>query len=70
MRRRDFVMAAPALILAGCKNMDAGGGLSAMSDLAKAATLSDAEAVSYTHLRAHETVLDLVCRLLLENKNN
>src|SRR5664280_97985 len=23
--------------------------------------------VSYTHLRAHETVLDLVCRLLLEN---
>ena len=24
--------------------------------------------VSYTHLRAHETVLDLVCRLLLENK--
>ena len=22
--------------------------------------------VSYTHLRAHETVLDLVCRLLLE----
>ena len=28
-------------------------------------------AVSYTHLRAHETVLDLVCRLLLEkNKTN
>ena len=25
-------------------------------------------AVSYTHLRAHETVLDLVCRLLLENQ--
>ena len=25
--------------------------------------------VSYTHLRAHETVLDLVCRLLLEQKN-
>ena len=25
--------------------------------------------VSYTHLRAHETVLDLVCRLLLEKKN-
>src|SRR5664280_3615199 len=24
------------------------------------------QAVSYTHLRAHETVLDLVCRLLLE----
>ena len=27
-------------------------------------------AVSYTHLRAHETVLDLVCRLLLEKKKN
>ena len=27
------------------------------------------DAVSYTHLRAHETVLDLVCRLLLEKKN-
>ena len=26
------------------------------------------EAVSYTHLRAHETVLDLVCRLLPANK--
>ena len=26
--------------------------------------------VSYTHLRAHETVLDLVCRLLLETKKN
>ena len=28
----------------------------------------DVAAVSYTHLRAHETVLDLVCRLLLEKK--
>ena len=28
----------------------------------------DFGAVSYTHLRAHETVLDLVCRLLLEKK--
>ena len=26
--------------------------------------------VSYTHLRAHETVLDLVCRLLLEKHKN
>ena len=24
--------------------------------------------VPYTHLRAHETVLDIVCRLLLEKK--
>ena len=40
----------------------------------RAAGLDDAAAflllapVSYTHLRAHETVLDLVCRLLLEKK--
>ena len=26
-------------------------------------------AVSYTHLRAHETLMNLVCRLLLEKKN-
>ena len=26
------------------------------------------EPVSYTHLRAHETSLHLVCRLLLEKK--
>ena len=30
----------------------------------------DREAVSYTHLRAHETVLDLVCRLLLEKQQS
>ena len=28
----------------------------------------DAKAVSYTHLRAHETKANLVCRLLLEKK--
>ncbi len=28
-----------------------------------------AQAVSDTHLRSHETVLDLVCLLLLEKKN-
>eukprot|EP00657_Telonema_sp_P-1_P011792 TRINITY_DN7350_c0_g1_i1.p2 TRINITY_DN7350_c0_g1~~TRINITY_DN7350_c0_g1_i1.p2 ORF type:complete len:126 (+),score=54.74 TRINITY_DN7350_c0_g1_i1:117-494(+) len=28
------------------------------------------DTVSYTHLRAHETVLDLVCRLLLEKKKS
>ena len=32
------------------------------------ARLHRVEAVSYTHLRAHETALDLVCRLLLEKK--
>ena len=30
--------------------------------------LNNMRAVSYTHLRAHETVLELVCRLLLEKK--
>ena len=30
--------------------------------------ISGVISVSYTHLRAHETVLDLVCRLLLEKK--
>ena len=28
------------------------------------------EAVSYTHLRAHETGRNIVCRLLLEKKNS
>ena len=32
--------------------------------------LVGSKSVSYTHLRTHETVLDLVCRLLLENKKN
>eukprot|EP00658_Telonema_sp_P-2_P074595 TRINITY_DN63867_c0_g1_i1.p3 TRINITY_DN63867_c0_g1~~TRINITY_DN63867_c0_g1_i1.p3 ORF type:complete len:107 (+),score=28.89 TRINITY_DN63867_c0_g1_i1:227-547(+) len=31
-------------------------------------TVIDAVAVSYTHLRAHETPEHLVCRLLLEKK--
>ena len=31
--------------------------------------VENGSAVSYTHLPAHETVLDLVCRLLLEKKN-
>ena len=36
-----------------------------VADASEPVTLA---AVSYTHLRAHETVLDLVCRLLLEKK--
>mgnify|MGYP003380948175 CR=1 FL=1 len=34
------------------------------------AAQAGATAASYTHLRAHETVLDLVCRLLLEKKTH
>ena len=32
-------------------------------------SLISPKSVSYTHLRAHETRHDLVCRLLLEKKN-
>ena len=38
-------------------------------DFGAPGTFSELIPVSYTHLRAHETVLDLVCRLLLEKKN-
>ena len=38
-----------------------------VSDLQEMA-INSIRTVSYTHLRAHETVLDLVCRLLLEKK--
>eukprot|EP00656_Telonema_subtile_P054767 TRINITY_DN8262_c0_g1_i3.p1 TRINITY_DN8262_c0_g1~~TRINITY_DN8262_c0_g1_i3.p1 ORF type:complete len:685 (-),score=214.41 TRINITY_DN8262_c0_g1_i3:3-2057(-) len=41
---------------------------SALHLLQQATLQCDLEPVSYTHLRAHETVLDLVCRLLLEKK--
>src|SRR5665811_1148648 len=40
--------------------------LSTSADLAYTTVMT--VPVSYTHLRAHETVLDLVCRLLLEKK--
>ena len=48
-----------------------GGGFSSLFHLDHPywAQMTAALAVSYTHLRAHETVLDLVCRLLLEKKN-
>ena len=41
--------------------------LEAVADTRRAVRLVP---VSYTHLRAHETVLDLVCRLLLEKKKH
>ena len=41
-----------------------------MAEIRKTTNWEDPAAVSYTHLRAHETVLDLVCRLLLEKKTN
>ena len=43
---------------------------SLINDFKPLANYSVFEPVSYTHLRAHETVLDLVCRLLLEKKKH
>src|SRR5665811_2321684 len=43
-------------------------GSDARARIGGAVNPSVCRAVSYTHLRAHETVLDLVCRLLLEKK--
>ena len=40
----------------------------ALDDVQVPAARHSPRPVSYTHLRAHETVLDLVCRLLLEKK--
>ena len=46
-----------------------GEGLATATEIDEAMKLG-ANPVSYTHLRAHETVLDLVCRLLLEKKKH
>ena len=45
-------------------------GLAEARDRAVDESRIDLAAVSYTHLRAHETVLDLACRLLLANKTS
>ena len=39
-----------------------------IAELDRVLRITDAVAVSYTHLRAHETGRNLVCRLLLEKK--
>ena len=44
--------------------------VSLLSVAATAESVSGTGAVSYTHLRAHETRHDLVCRLLLEKKKS
>ena len=63
-------------IATGAALLGAGGGgdpyvgklvaIGAVQECGPVTLLDPEEAVSYTHLRAHETVLDLVCRLLLE----
>src|SRR5665648_1098742 len=44
------------------------GALYNSSEVNSVSVVNDLKAVSYTHLRAHETRHDLVCRLLLEKK--
>src|SRR5450756_717901 len=55
----------PPAMFPECVMMSA---LWARSALPGAATTGASHSVSYTHLRAHETRHDLVCRLLLEKK--
>src|SRR5665811_1143838 len=52
----------------GCRTPRGSGDHQPMGGLPSSPTPigNNAAPVSYTHLRAHETVLDLVCRLLLE----
>ena len=45
-----------------------GGILRMIAETAYRTVQQSEQPVSYTHLRAHETVLDIVCRLLLEKK--
>src|SRR5450756_2878051 len=50
------------------QNVVARGGSGCYSPKARVPSRTEGRAVSYTHLRAHETRHDLVCRLLLEKK--
>ena len=43
-------------------------GTKSHQNVGDALTILENMAVSYTHLRAHETTLHLVCRLLLEKR--
>ena len=58
-----------AVVVTGAaQGIGRGVALAAAEEGAKALLVDRAEPVSYTHLRAHETSQDLVCRLLLEKK--
>ena len=61
--KRQLLKDAPILLLD-----EATSALDTESEKLIQAALDRLMPVSYTHLRAHETVLDLVCRLLLEKK--
>eukprot|EP00658_Telonema_sp_P-2_P047496 TRINITY_DN36131_c0_g1_i1.p1 TRINITY_DN36131_c0_g1~~TRINITY_DN36131_c0_g1_i1.p1 ORF type:complete len:124 (-),score=31.12 TRINITY_DN36131_c0_g1_i1:112-483(-) len=66
--RQAVVSGARGLIVSnhGCRQMD---GTPANIDVLPSVVEAVRAAVSYTHLRAHETPEHLVCRLLLEKKN-
>ncbi len=67
LKLRDFQeLGHQAILIVG----DFTGVIGDTSDKESERPMLSPEPVSYTHLRAHETVLDLVCRLLLEKKNN
>ena len=57
---KEIAAALPEVVLAG-------GASAAAENMVNERLIS--KPVSYTHLRAHETEADLVCRLLLEKKN-
>ena len=68
----DHVLSGGAIMnvirYASLQALKEGGRALSAEDLLNGIRKEHAKAVSYTHLRAHETVLDLVCRLLLEKK--
>ena len=69
---RDRAFSALQFILSASRQDYASGtellARAALAFIGVVAMLAWLQPVSYTHLRAHETVLDLVCRLLLEKK--
>ena len=62
------LMAASANYKAHAEGMGVAGAGGAAAPPPAAQAASPGAPVSYTHLRAHETVLELACRLLLEKK--
>ena len=54
--------------LAELSNITCGNAATALTEHGKVCDIKTPVAVSYTHLRAHETGRNLVCRLLLEKK--
>src|SRR5664280_3922083 len=64
--RRSALRLAPAEREEISRGVVAGDSCRMIGGRIRRAVSTVSRAVSYTHLRAHETVLDLVCRLLLE----